>query len=75
MSGVSGNSMLHNSIEDALKWHFYRGSWVTERAVVGKLPRETLFIGQPGIQIKGCTRSIKLGRTKKAGLNLGRNNV
>ena len=51
MSGVSGNSMLHKSIGDALKWHFYRGPWVTERAVVGKLPRETLFIEQLGIQI------------------------
>ena len=46
MSGVSGNSMLHKSIGDALKWHFYKGSWVTERAVVGKLPREILFIEQ-----------------------------
>ena len=59
--------MLHKSIGDALKWHVYRGSWVTERAVVGKLPRETLVIEQLGIQIHGspCTRSIKRGRTKK----------
>ena len=61
MSGVSGNSMLHKSIGDALKWHFYRGPWVTERAVVGKLPRETQFIEQLGMQIQGspCTCSIK----------------
>ena len=44
MSGVSGKSMLHKSIGDDLKWHFYRGPWVTERAVVAKLPRENLFI-------------------------------
>ena len=44
MSGVSGKSMLHKSIGDDLKWHFYRGAWVTERAVVAKLPRENLFI-------------------------------
>ena len=61
MSGVSGNSMLRKSIGEALKWHFYRGLWVTERAVVGKLPRETLFVEQLGLQIQGlpCTRSIK----------------
>ena len=67
MSGVSGNSilLLHKSIGDALKWHFYRGPWVTERAVMGKLPRETLFIEQLGILSQGCTRGIKWGRTKK----------
>ena len=63
MSVVSGNSMLllHKNIRDALKWHFYRGPWVTERAVVGKLPRETLLFEQLGIQIQGspCTRGIK----------------
>ena len=61
MSGFSGNSMLRTSIGDDLRYHFYRGSWVTERAVVGKLPRKTLFIEQLGEQIQGspCIRSIK----------------